>query len=183
MPLIKRYPNRKLYDTEAKRYVTLNEIAALVRAGEDIRVLDYASGQDLTTLILSQVILEQERLEGGFLPRAILSELVRLGGSRVGKIRQALRSTFDGEGEFERELGRRFELLVQQGELGAQEADALLEKLRSLGEMPPPGLAGEAEARLAVLLKKYNFPTRSELQPLEETLEALEAQVNSLAED
>lgn len=45
MPAIKRYPNRKLYDTEAKRYITLNEIAALIRAGEEVVVTDHATDE------------------------------------------------------------------------------------------------------------------------------------------
>ena len=50
MPVIKRYPNRKLYDTDAKRYVTLNEIAGLIRAGEEVVVTDHASDEDLTAV-------------------------------------------------------------------------------------------------------------------------------------
>jgi polyhydroxyalkanoate synthesis repressor PhaR len=57
MPLIKRYPNRKLYDTEAKSYITLEGVAALIRNGEDVQVIDHESGEDLTTLTLTQIIL------------------------------------------------------------------------------------------------------------------------------
>ena len=53
MPLIKRYPNRKLYDTEAKQYVTLEQIAELIRSGKDVQVIDHESGEDLTALTLS----------------------------------------------------------------------------------------------------------------------------------
>ena len=61
MPLIKRYPNRKLYDTEAKAYITLEQIAYLIREGQEDHVVDHASREDLTALTLTQVILEQER--------------------------------------------------------------------------------------------------------------------------
>ena len=66
MPQIKRYPNRKLYDTEAKRYVTLDELAGLIQAGADIQVIDHESGEDLTNVTLTQVVLEQQKKSSGF---------------------------------------------------------------------------------------------------------------------
>ena len=59
--LIKKYANRKLYDTRTSRYVTLDGIAQLVREGHDIRVVDRDSGQDLTQVILSQIVLTEEK--------------------------------------------------------------------------------------------------------------------------
>ena len=59
--LIKKYANRKLYDTRTSRYVTLDEIATLVRDGHDIRVVDRDSGSDLTQVILSQIVLTEEK--------------------------------------------------------------------------------------------------------------------------
>ena len=57
--LIKRYENRKLYDTEASAYVSLADVAALVRRGETVEVIDKATGKDLTAQILTQMILEE----------------------------------------------------------------------------------------------------------------------------
>ena len=59
--LIKKYANRKLYDTRTSRYVTLDEIAVLVRDGHDIRVVDRDTGNDLTQVILSQIVLTEEK--------------------------------------------------------------------------------------------------------------------------
>ncbi len=59
--LIKKYANRKLYDTETSRYITLDGIADLVRDGHAIQVVDRDSGQDLTQVILSQIVLEEEK--------------------------------------------------------------------------------------------------------------------------
>lgn len=58
---IKRYSNRKLYDTRDSRYVTLDHIASMVRAGDDVRVVDNATRQDLTTATLAQIIFEEEK--------------------------------------------------------------------------------------------------------------------------
>lgn len=63
--LIKKYANRKLYDTNTSRYITLNGISELVREGYDIEVVDRESGADLTPLILSQIVMGEEKRGGG----------------------------------------------------------------------------------------------------------------------
>ena len=63
--VIKRYSNRKLYDTQESRYVTLEEIEEMIRGGREISVVDAASGEDLTSVTLTQIILENERTRRG----------------------------------------------------------------------------------------------------------------------
>jgi polyhydroxyalkanoate synthesis repressor PhaR len=58
---IKRYSNRKLYDTQDSRYVTLQQIAVLVRGGDEIRVVDKNTQRDLTSSTLAQIVFEEER--------------------------------------------------------------------------------------------------------------------------
>jgi polyhydroxyalkanoate synthesis repressor PhaR len=79
--VIKRYTNRKLYDTSARRYVTLDDVAALVSRGEDLEVQDQASGEDLTTLILAQVLLDGVRQRTARIPRQVLARLIRIAGA------------------------------------------------------------------------------------------------------
>jgi len=63
--VIKRYSNRKLYDTQESRYVTLEEIEEMIRTGKEISVVDAASGEDLTGVTLTQIILENQRSHRG----------------------------------------------------------------------------------------------------------------------
>lgn len=81
--LIKRYESRKLYDTEESRYVSLEEIAAWVRGGQEIRVVDNGTNQDVTAQTLTQIILDEGRRGTSFLPSELLHELVRLGERAV----------------------------------------------------------------------------------------------------
>lgn len=90
MPIIKRYPNRKLYDTEAKRYVTLEAITQMIHEGQEVQVVDHETGEDLTNLTLSQIIFEQEKKGAGLLPRALLTNLVRAGGDTFEQVRRTL---------------------------------------------------------------------------------------------
>lgn len=75
--LIKRYENRKLYDTEASTYVSLSDVADLVRSGITVQIEDNATGRDLTAQTLMQVILEEGRGGKSLLPADTLHELLR----------------------------------------------------------------------------------------------------------
>lgn len=66
--VIKRYANRKLYDTKSSQYVTLDQIAQMIRAGEEVRVLDNSSKDDLTSVTLAQIIFEEEKRQKSFIP-------------------------------------------------------------------------------------------------------------------
>lgn len=77
MIIVKKYSNRRLYDTDLSRYVTLEELAERVRAGDDVRVVDAKSGADLTQPVLAQIILES-RGASKLLPASLLAQLIRL---------------------------------------------------------------------------------------------------------
>ena len=76
MLLIKRYLNRKLYDTQSRRYITLEQIGSLIRQGTDIQVIDHKSGEDLTAITLAQVIAGQEKKQTGSVPSSALADLI-----------------------------------------------------------------------------------------------------------
>ncbi|HEY1552488.1 MAG TPA: polyhydroxyalkanoate synthesis regulator DNA-binding domain-containing protein [Kofleriaceae bacterium] len=75
--LIKKYGNRRLYDTGDSRYITLDELAAKVRGGADVRVVDAQNGEDLTQATLVQVVLEAGSA-AKFLPVQLLTQMIRL---------------------------------------------------------------------------------------------------------
>ena len=74
--VIKRYSNRKLYDTSASSYITLENIAQFIRDGEDITVMDNESGKDITSQTLTQIIFENERKSKRELPRQFLKDII-----------------------------------------------------------------------------------------------------------
>lgn len=80
MRVIKKYNNRRLYDTSSSAYVNLDGLADLIRSGERVQILDARSGEDLTRAVLVQVLLEAQ---GGLdvLPIGFLHRMVRMGGS------------------------------------------------------------------------------------------------------
>ena len=74
--VIKKYGNRRLYDTAGSRYVNLDDLAALVRSGKEVRVVDAKSGRDLTRVILTQIITEDARGKPTGLPLELLRQLI-----------------------------------------------------------------------------------------------------------
>jgi polyhydroxyalkanoate synthesis repressor PhaR len=82
--VIKKYANRRLYHTGTSTYVTLEDLAKMVREGEDFLVYDAKSGEDITRSVLTQIIFEQENKEGqNLLPVTVLRQLIRFYGDSM----------------------------------------------------------------------------------------------------
>ena len=94
--VIKKYANRRLYDTSAGRYVNLEDVAALIRKGEDLQVVDAKSGEDLTRVVLTQIIVEDAKGQPTGLPLELLRQLI-VASDRAGQefIMWYLKSAFD----------------------------------------------------------------------------------------
>ena len=94
--VIKKYPNRRLYDTSSRRYVNLEDLAALIRQGAGIQVLDARTGEDLTRVVLTQIIVEDARDRPTGLPLELLRQLI-MASDRAGQefIMWYLKSAFD----------------------------------------------------------------------------------------
>jgi polyhydroxyalkanoate synthesis repressor PhaR len=155
--VIKRYSNRKLYDTQESRYVTLEEIEEMIRAGREISVVDAASGEDLTSVTLTQIILENERTRRASLPSAFLHQLIKHGESWQDFVQKSMRASLEGMISSQRDMERIFRdwsLRAGWGAMGAtppaaepkrdgagddadklrEEVTALRDRLRSLEE-------------------------------------------------
>ena len=76
--LIKKYSNRRLYDTDQSSYITLEELAELIRAGHEVKVVDVKSGEDLTQATLAQIVVES-RGAAKMLPVPLLTQMIRMG--------------------------------------------------------------------------------------------------------
>jgi polyhydroxyalkanoate synthesis repressor PhaR len=84
--LIKRYGNRKMYDTKASRYVTLDGITELIRSGEDLHIIDNETGEDLTAVTFAQIIYEEEKRKSGLLEVPALRWIIQQGGATLQEI-------------------------------------------------------------------------------------------------
>ena len=126
--VIKKYANRRLYHTGTSTYVTLEDLAVMVRQGEDFVVYDAKSGEDITRTVLTQIIFEQENKEGqNLLPVAFLRQLIRFYGD-------SLQSLVPGYLEFSMEnLAREQQSLRQQmaSAFGPRAFEAMQDQLKA----------------------------------------------------
>ena len=118
---IKKYANRRMYDTANSRYVNLAQIAEMVKEGVVVEVVDTASGEDITKVILTQVILEEEKGQRNLLPVEFLHELIKCGESTSGDfLRSFLSSGFDAYKQAQEQLTSTFRNWMPPGWPGIQ---------------------------------------------------------------
>ena len=84
--IIKRYANRKLYDTQHSRYVTLDQIAEMIRGGDDVKIVDNKTKEDLTSVTLAQIIFEEEKRQKSFLPLQAMRNIIQSGGESITQL-------------------------------------------------------------------------------------------------
>lgn len=105
--IIKRYANRKLYDTQHSRYVTLEQISEMIRNGDDVKIIDNKTKEDLTSVTLAQIIFEEEKKQRSFLSLQTMREIIQNGGEQFAqfmteaqrRVTSILPRRKDGEGE------------------------------------------------------------------------------------
>ena len=179
MQTIKRYPNRKLYHTQEKKYITLEGISELIRNGEEVQVLDHTTGEDLTAVTLSQIIFEQEKKRGGFLPQSVLAGLIRSGGDTVHAVRKTLETSLGLAQDVGDEIEARVRAMAADGDIDDADADSLIEKLRAQGRKIPQ-VAQPIEEKLQGILSKRGIPSREELNTLNDQIDALASKIDDI---
>jgi polyhydroxyalkanoate synthesis repressor PhaR len=111
---IKKYANRRLYNTGTSTYVTLEDLAVMVKSGEDFVVFDAKTGEDITRSVLAQIIFEQENKEGqSLLPIAFLRQLIRFYGDSMQMmvprfLEQSMSSLTSQQGKFREQITQAF---------------------------------------------------------------------------
>lgn len=84
--IIKRYANRKLYDTQHSRYVTLEQISEMIRNGDDVKIIDNKTKEDLTSVTLAQIIFEEEKKQRSFLSLQTMRNIIQNGGESLSHL-------------------------------------------------------------------------------------------------
>ncbi len=97
--IIKRYANRKLYDTQHSRYVTLDQISEMIRTGDEVRIIDNKSKEDLTSVTLAQIIFEEEKKQRSFLPLTAMRNIIQNGGEWFAEAQRRVTSILPFKGE------------------------------------------------------------------------------------
>jgi len=140
--LIKRHGNRRLYNTETRSYVSLEEVAEIVREGHDVRVVDSKTNEDVTKAVLIQVILEEEKRDSSALPTEFLFQVLRSQeGSMQDFFRNHLSASFEAYMKTKEEFDNRFRSILEM----AISAPHMMEKLIPGAEVMREVLTGKKE--------------------------------------
>ncbi|MBW2244042.1 MAG: polyhydroxyalkanoate synthesis regulator DNA-binding domain-containing protein [Deltaproteobacteria bacterium] len=164
--LIKRYANRKLYNTETSRYITLKGIAELLENNQEVKVIDNETREDITSVTLSQILVDTER-GGRTVPSNLLQELLQKGGDALY---DALRRSADDARENVEELQRGMRRML--GQQGDGEIDANGER-RDWIAFSPPDLEAIVQRTLERVVTLLDLPTREDFDAMNARLDKL----------
>jgi polyhydroxyalkanoate synthesis repressor PhaR len=186
--LIKRYGNRKLYDVEASRYVTLEGIRALVQAGADVRVVDNDSGEDLTRVTFAQIIYEAEKKTNGRtgnLSLPLLRRLVQFGDEAVRDLRRGVERGREALESVREAAEQRVQRLVGGGgKRKGRKNTSLLGELLEGPQRTFDELQHRIDAQVRQSVERVtSHPTlRKEIRRIEQSLRQLETRIGQIAQ-
>jgi polyhydroxyalkanoate synthesis repressor PhaR len=174
--IIKRYRNRKLYNTQSKSYVTLQDVEELIKQQEEIKVIDNDTENDITSTTLSQIIFGLEKNQNGVLPINLLISLVQSGGKRMDELRRNVFNSLNLAHHFDIEIERRVNLLIANGEFSQEAGNQLLQKLLTVGNVQEDVIES-VEGKFIELLRERQIPTKNDFQTLINRIEILSKKV------
>ncbi|HVO10102.1 MAG TPA: polyhydroxyalkanoate synthesis regulator DNA-binding domain-containing protein [Vicinamibacteria bacterium] len=168
---IRRYGNRKLYDPQARRYVTLDDLSALIAKGQEICVVDQRTGEDLTNPTLAQVLVEEMKRGASRIPRQVLTRLIRLASGPLSAWSRWPEPQ-DAAGRARQEAERIVSRLLGRGRLNLDEAVALRHELGQVVHRMVSEAQAGVEGRLRALVEKGEDVAGRSLEALRGRIEA-----------
>jgi polyhydroxyalkanoate synthesis repressor PhaR len=189
---IKKYANRRLYHTGTSTYVTLEDLARMVKDGEDFVVTDAKTGQDITRAVLGQIIFEQEGRGQHLLPIAFLRQLIRFYGDSMQTVlpsylESALASFTRNQDKLREQMTRAFQgdafgLMEEQARRNMEmfsEAMRMWTPFAAGGNLAPPGSgpaanhSGETDARKPEAQEEELDALRRQVSEMQKTLDSI----------
>ena len=157
----------------------MDGIAALIKQGEEINVIDNSTGEETTAVILSQIIFEQQKKQSGFLPLVVLSSLVRVGGTTIDAIHPNLLNSIGLLPHIDDEISKRVNILIEQGIFTQEDGNELVVRLIDAGYQfneRYPILEGKFQG----YLRAQRLPAKSDFQSLIRQIEILTNRVEEI---
>ena len=174
--LIKRYANRKLYNTDTSRYITLKGIAELIDDGEKVRVIDNETGEDITNVALSQILVDSERSNSD-VSGSLLSQILGRGGDALY---EALRKSVDDASENFGDFQERFRRFVGTTESGDGQRSGEHRSLSDWIAYASPDFDQMIQKSMERVFKLLDLPRRSDIEALNRNLERVADAVETL---
>lgn len=194
--VIKKYANRRLYNTETSTYVTLEDLAKMVRGDRDFVVYDAKNGDDLTHAVLTQIIVEQESREGGqaLLPIPFLRQLIRFYDDSIARmvpsyLQFSLEHLVKEQSRFREQFASAFsnpaaafDFYQQQARQNMAMFEQAMSMWASFGTPGKGGKPGEGQAPGAAAASTETTGDRDELSELKSQLSAMQQKIEKLSQ-
>ena len=175
--VIKRYTNRKLYDTQESRYVTLEEIAGMVKAGEDVQIVDNRTGKDLTEVTLAQILYEEQKKQTTRMPLGLLKEIIRTRGTSISDFIQ--RTVTQPVRSLREEADRKVDELVRKSEAAVEDGTRQVRDFFASAQRALDGLQAKIDDQIHTVVEAVGSPAKvlDQLKGLRKRIEAIEEKI------
>ena len=181
MHKIKRYANRKLYDMTDKKYITLDGISELIKAGKKISVMDNKTGEDLTSGIVSQILARDGQVKGNDLASKVLIQLLRKGPGTLVDYGKKYVSLWDRALTMaDEEIDKLVDRLVKEKEISASEGSALRKDMTGRADDLKKWVGEKIDQRVDEILNAMKLVTKDQVAGLTEEIKALTGKIEKL---
>ena len=184
MHRIKKYNNRKLYDTTDKRFISMDEITELIKAGEEVSIHNHRTGQDLTASIVSQLL---GRKSGNFdseVPSKVLFQLLRKGSKGlVGSTRKYFGFWQNALTMAEDELDKFVNVFVKDNDISMDEGRRFKKEIIRHNEQLTNWINDQIEERVSKILKKKRLSTKRQLSNLKSREQEFAGKIETVVQE
>jgi polyhydroxyalkanoate synthesis repressor PhaR len=181
MHTIKKYANRKMYDTTDKRYVSMEQLADLIKSGEEVSIIDNRTGEDLTSAIVSQLIGREKKDAAKAVSSRILMQLLRKGGGTLTDYAKKYASLWQSAFTMaEDEVDKLVNLLIKDKELSKSEGSKLKKEMFGYTEALKSWISQRIDKRISELFGAMNLVTKDQVNDLLAKIETLARKVEQL---
>ena len=181
MHRIKKYVNRKMYDTTDKKYVSLAQVARLIKSGEEVVIIDNKTGEDLTAAIVSRLIGQDKKEKGSVVSPRIMMQLLRKGGDTLTDYAKKYTSLWQNaltmaEDEVDKVVGS----LVKNKELSRAEGSRLKQEITGYTDSLKSWIGERVDRRINEALAAMNLASRDQVAALTVKIDKLSKEVARL---
>jgi polyhydroxyalkanoate synthesis repressor PhaR len=175
--IIKKYANRRLYNTQSSKYITLDFLAEMTRKEVEFKVVDAKSGEDITHNVLTQIIMDEESSGQNMLPVGFLRQLIALyGGSMQSMVPEFLETSLDNFRKNQQQVQSVIETAITSGPFG-DITKQNIEFVRAARDALLPGLAGKKPAKGGVT------PEKEDVASLKKQMAEIQAKIDRLSSE
>jgi polyhydroxyalkanoate synthesis repressor PhaR len=181
MHIIKKYANRKLYDTRDKQYLTMDRLAELIKAGEEVSILDNETGEDLTSPIVSQLLAREKRDDEKAVPSGVLIQMLRKGRGTLFGYGKKYLSLWQSAFTMSRdEIEKLVNALVKDKELSEVEGKSLKKEIVGFTSNLKTWIIENIDHRVDEVLRMMNLATKDHLSELVKKVDELARRIDNL---